>query len=365
MAKRNSMSDQLDVAIEAMMTHPDRPLGSVDSRLAALLRIAGDLRDLPSSAFKARLKAELLSAAQREAGAVPVPPHYGKVLVTVEDYIARIAEFAQQPPLMPYDLNTAFSGLSDRGVRFLTPLNECAIGVSRYSGEPHWERHLGGDELLHILEGEADVVTLTEEGPIRSHLRPGSIFVCPRGLWHRVMARSNLSMFFATPTATEAMDAAPPSPQPPRGRRSGARKGSRRSDLETRLVAHDLDAALTDLPELHITSNTTAEEADAATRLITSVGPCTVGVVRFSGLTPWERHPDGDELLHVLDGIIDVTVLTDDGPAEVTLDAGSVFVCPKGLWHRQRPHASATLLFSTPTHTTEVTFADDPRSRSL
>jgi quercetin dioxygenase-like cupin family protein len=113
------------------------------------------------------------------------------------------------------------------------------------------------------------------------------------------------------------------------------------------LVAHDLDAALTDLPELHITSNTTAEEADAATRLITSVGPCTVGVVRFSGLTPWERHPDGDELLHVLDGTIDVTVLTDDGPAEVTLDAGSVFVCPKGLWHRQRPHASATLLFRT------------------
>src|SRR5262245_31827445 len=236
MAKRDSMSDQLDVAIEAMMTHPDRPLGSVDSRLAALLRIAGGLRDLPSTAFKARLKAELLAAAEREAGAVPVPPHYGKVLVTVEDYIARIAEFAEQPPLLPYDLNTAFSGLSDRGVRFLTPLNECAIGVSRYRGEPHWERHLGGDELLHILDGEADVITLTEEGPMRSHLRPGSLFVCPRGLWHRVMPRSNLSMFFATPTATEAMAAEPAPPKPAGGRRSAARKTSRRSDVESRLV---------------------------------------------------------------------------------------------------------------------------------
>jgi quercetin dioxygenase-like cupin family protein len=348
-----------------MMAHPDRPPGSLDSRLAALLRIAGDLRDLPSSAFKARLKAELLSEAERAAAAESVPAHYGKVLVTVDDYVARLAEFAQQPPLMPYDLSTAFSGLSDRGVRFLTPLNECAIGVSRFSGQPHWERHLGGDELLHILDGEADVVTLTEDGPVRSHLRAGSIFVCPRGLWHRVTARSNLSMFFATPTATEAMVADPPSATPHRKRRRGASKGSGRTEMEARLVAHDLDAALTDLPELTITSNTSAEEADAATRLIASVGPCTLGVIRFSGLTPWERHPDGDELLHVLDGTIDVTVLTDDGPAEVTLDAGSVFVCPKGLWHRQRPRESATLLFSTPTHTTEATFADDPRSRPM
>ena len=58
--------------------------------------------------------------------------------------------------------------------------------------------------------------------------------------------------------------------------------------------------------------------------------------MRFSGQAPWERHPDGDELLHVLEGAVDLTVLTDDGPTELRLDAGSVFVCPKGLWHRQR-----------------------------
>ena len=75
-----------------------------------------------------------------------------------------------------------------------------------------------------------------------------------------------------------------------------------------------------------------------------------------------ERFGASIQLLHVLDGTVDVTVLTDEGRSEVTLDAGSVFVCPKGLWHRQRPHALATVLFSTPTHTTEASFADDPRS---
>ena len=45
-----------------MMADPDRPLPPVDAKLAALLRIAGDLRDLPSGDFKARLKADLLAA---------------------------------------------------------------------------------------------------------------------------------------------------------------------------------------------------------------------------------------------------------------------------------------------------------------
>ena len=127
------------------------------------------------------------------------------------------------------------------------------------------------------------------------------------------------------------------------------------------LVAHPVGATLAGLPELAITSDTTAEEARAAVRAITSFDRCTLGVMRYSGLTPWERHADGDELLHVLEGEVDVTVLTDDGPTEVNVRAGSVFVCPKGLWHRQRPRPAVTMLFGTPTATEEVSWAEDPR----
>ena len=123
----------------------------------------------------------------------------------------------------------------------------------------------------------------------------------------------------------------------------------------------DLGETVRDLPELTITANTTAEEADAACRNVGMWGERTLGVMRFSGLTPWERHPDGDELLYALDGEVDVTVLGEDGPIHGTVRAGSVFVCPRGLWHRQLPRTSATMLYGTPTKTSEVSFAEDPR----
>jgi len=67
MAKQ-SLSEQLDAAVEAMMADRDASPARLDARVTALLRIAGDLRDLPRADFKARLKAEL----QRRASASPV-----------------------------------------------------------------------------------------------------------------------------------------------------------------------------------------------------------------------------------------------------------------------------------------------------
>jgi len=96
-------------------------------------------------------------------------------------------------------------------------------------------------------------------------------------------------------------------------------------------------------------------------RPIASLDLCTLGVMRYSGLTPWERHPDGDELLHPLEGEVDVTLLTDSGPTHVTVRAGSVFVCPRGLWHRQLPRPAVTMFFGTPTENEEVSWAEDPR----
>lgn len=59
MAKR-SLIDQLDATVETVLARPDAALPSAaGGKLAALARIAADLRDLPSEDFKARLKAEL------------------------------------------------------------------------------------------------------------------------------------------------------------------------------------------------------------------------------------------------------------------------------------------------------------------
>jgi mannose-6-phosphate isomerase-like protein (cupin superfamily) len=95
-------------------------------------------------------------------------------------------------------------------------------------------------------------------------------------------------------------------------------------------------------------------------RIVGTFNRCLLGAVRFSAQGPWERHPDGDELLHVLEGDLELTILAPEGRVELTVSEGSVFVVPRGLWHRSRPRGIASMLFATPTRDGEISFADDP-----
>jgi mannose-6-phosphate isomerase-like protein (cupin superfamily) len=126
------------------------------------------------------------------------------------------------------------------------------------------------------------------------------------------------------------------------------------------MEALNITSILNKIPVLNITANTTAEEADGAFGEIAKFEQYTLGVMRFSGLTPWEKH-DHDEMLHILDGEVEVTILTEGEPAQFSVSAGSVCIVPKGLWHRQLPKPVVTLLSATSTHTTKISFADDPR----
>ena len=63
MARRVTLPEQLDQAIETIMADRKASPPQVNSRIAAIMRIAADLRDLPEEDFKARLKQELVSRA--------------------------------------------------------------------------------------------------------------------------------------------------------------------------------------------------------------------------------------------------------------------------------------------------------------
>src|SRR6185295_11820556 len=71
----------------------------------------------------------------------------------------------------------------------------------------------------------------------------------------------------------------------------------------------------------------------------------SVGLGRYSGQSPWERHTNGDELLYVVEGEVDVEALTDAEPFRGTLRAGSLFLVPKGVWHQLTARPSATIFF--------------------
>lgn len=357
MAKRTSLSEQLDMAVEAMMSSPDDPKGKLDPKVAALMRIAAELRDLPRHEFKDRLKRELAAKAHAPALTPPITHDF-----TEAQIYAVLDDIERRPPLFPHDIGAALAGLPDSSMRFLEAVNHTTL-VASYARTPtHWERHPGGNEMLYIVDGAVEIVTLTDAGPVTSFADKGSIFICPTGLWHRQIPRPFVSELSLTPGAgTEGSDlsdprdadAAPISPD-------AARVAP--PSVGAAIPAYDVSAAAARATPLAITGQTTAQEASAAYLHLTDLDRLRLGVMRFSGRTPWERHPDGDELLYALDGEVELTALTDDGPVARTLRAGDAFVCPRGIWHRQLPKSSVTILYCTPNKTDEVSFADDPRS---
>ncbi|PYM27845.1 MAG: hypothetical protein DMD78_01370 [Candidatus Rokuibacteriota bacterium] len=124
------------------------------------------------------------------------------------------------------------------------------------------------------------------------------------------------------------------------------------------MEAHDLQASRRALSRRKLKG--TAAFASTPFAKLASFNRGGVFVGRFTGHTPWERHRHGDELVQILEGQVDLTVLGTRRPVHVTLRAGGMFVVPRGRWHRQYARNTVTLLSATPTPT-EVSFADDPR----
>ena len=80
------------------------------------------------------------------------------------------------------------------------------------------------------------------------------------------------------------------------------------------------------------------------------------------GPSPWEMHPDTEEMLHILEGEIEVEVLPQDGGEGVMtrVPRGSFIVVPRGCWHRQTMLARTKELYLTP-GPTRMSRAADPR----
>jgi quercetin dioxygenase-like cupin family protein len=382
MAKKTLVED-LDRAVEAMISRSGAPLPEVDSRIAPLIRIAMELRGLATDEFQSRLKHELLTSLASQADPAPAragnldrvggelekPPHADDLIGGRRN---QLAELAPRNIAAALDsLDKAKADAHDSSTRILASLDGCIVGVARYSYQaPLWNRNPDAEELLHVLEGDMDVTSLTDAGPVHTSVQAGSVFVCRRGLWHWQRPRPTASVLFVRPEkGTEHSTAELPMGHPgqnvrARGRRTpaairrDARLESEAGALE--LTARNLRAALSGIPLLAISENTTGEEAAAAFPQLGSFNRCGLYVGRFSGLSPWERHTSADELLHVLEGELEITTLTDHGPVRNMLVAGAVFVCPRGLWHRQYS-AGGALEFSATPQPTEVSFAEDPR----
>ena len=84
---------------------------------------------------------------------------------------------------------------------------------------------------------------------------------------------------------------------------------------------------------------------------------------RFAGDAAWERHPNGDELVQIVDGSAALHIMTEDGPKSYAVSAGMMVIVPQGTWHRFHSPEGVSLLTATPKPTEHLTVdVEDPRS---
>ena len=103
---------------------------------------------------------------------------------------------------------TPQSTMADRkgSVAQLASYRDGLLLAIKSSGTDHWERHLTGDELIHILDGTATLEIVGEDGPQSFALRAGTIAVIPQGAWHRFQSPEGVTLMTATPSPSEVIE---------------------------------------------------------------------------------------------------------------------------------------------------------------
>jgi len=93
-----------------------------------------------------------------------------------------------------------------------------------------------------------------------------------------------------------------------------------------------------------------------------SLNESSIGIGRYiPGSSPWERHNNGDELLFVTDGEVQIEVLgAPGGTTRERLKEGSLFVVPKGKWHQLTAADNVNILYVSPSDDGAERMRDHP-----
>jgi mannose-6-phosphate isomerase-like protein (cupin superfamily) len=225
------------------------------------------------------------------------------------------------------------------------------------SGTDHWERHLTGDELVHILDGAATLEIVSDDGPPKSFaLRAGMIAVIPQGAWHRALSPEGKTEMTATPFPGDHIELDVDDP------RTVKRTPAGEMAMTPSII--DLNAELAKLTMFRgrTPQSTMADRKGSAARLA-SYRDGALTATKFAGKGHWERHLTGDELIHILDGTATLEIVCDDRPPKsFVLRAGMMAVNPQGAWHRFHSSEGVTLMTATPSPSEVIELdVDDPR----
>ena len=111
------------------------------------------------------------------------------------------------------------------------------------------------------------------------------------------------------------------------------------------------------------TPETTPQEREGAFARLAPYRDGAIFTAKFAGDGAWERHPNGDEIVQIVDGATTLHLMTAEGPQSLSLKAGMVAIVPQNTWHRFEAPDGVSLLTATPQPTEHLTVdIDDPRT---
>lgn len=120
-------------------------------------------------------------------------------IVDLNAEVAKLTMFRRRPQSTAEERKGSVANLA-------TYRDGLALAI-KASGRDHWERHLAGDELVHILEGSATLEIVCDDGPPQSFtLRAGTVTVIPQGAWHRLLSVEGATQMAVTPFPGETLE---------------------------------------------------------------------------------------------------------------------------------------------------------------
>ena len=97
------------------------------------------------------------------------------------------------------DLSAKLATFSEHwSPRTVAQFNDCDVMVVKVKGEFVWHKHDDTDDFLLVFKGNLDI----EMRDRTVALGPGEMFIVPKGVEHRPVARDDVHLLLIEPTGT-------------------------------------------------------------------------------------------------------------------------------------------------------------------
>jgi quercetin dioxygenase-like cupin family protein len=126
----------------------------------------------------------------------------------------------------------------------------------------------------------------------------------------------------------------------------------------------DLNAEFAKLTMLKGRTPTSSEaERKGAFARLAAYRDGAIFTAKFAGKSAWERHPQGEEIVQIVDGATTLHLLTPEGRQSLTLGAGMVVIVPQNTWHQFEAPEGVSVMTATPQPTEHLRVdVEDPRT---